>query len=505
MLRPVKTIFQIFLPCMIFQSCELGTKKNETVPKKEKVSLYGLENAMDTAQAPFYHGVASGDPLSNAVIIWTRVTPEYHQRVQVKWEVGLEPYMSTIVQSGETFVDRSTDYTVKVDVTGLQPGQFYYYRFEALGKISETGRTKTLPKAGTQHIRLAFASCSNWAWGYFHAYDLMAHDTLDAVVHLGDYIYEHEPEVYSAQQPDRAHIPAKELITLTEYRTRYAQYRLDKNLQRVHASHPFIAVWDDHELANNAYDEGAGNHQANEGSWKQRLKDAEQAYYEWMPLRTGTGKLHRSFNMGGLANLIMLDTRVEGRNKQVTVGSDEWKDTSRRIMDNEQFNWLKQELAVPCRWKILGNQVLFGSMSIYFSPKGELYNDGWDDYPHQKEKLARYISAIKNVVFVTGDFHSSFALKNMYGNQQVAMELVVPSISAANYDEDFNSLDSARIYTQRYQKGNPNLLYVNLVDHGYMVLDINGDKAKSIFKYVDGVRGKTYTPLKPVVIPYQPK
>jgi alkaline phosphatase D len=500
----MKKSFPVFLLAFFLMSCSSSEEKKSESIKKTKVPLYGLENSIDKNKFPFYHGIASGDPLKNAVIIWTRVTPEYHQRVEVKWQMALEPHMSTIVQSGEIFVDSVSDYTVKVDVHGLQPGQHYYYRFEALGKKSPVGRTKTLPKPGVTHIRLAFASCSDFAWGYFHAYDLMAKDTLDAVIHLGDYIYEHEPGVYEAHIKEREHIPAKELITLTDYRTRYAQYRLDHELQEVHASHPFITVWDDHELANNAYDEGAQNHQPNEGDWNKRKEAAERAYYEWMPVRTHDRKLYRAFDMGGLANLIMLDTRVEGRDKQVGTNEKAYKDTTRKIIDQPQFSWLEQELGKPFKWKIIGNQVLFGSMEIFFSPKGELYTDGWDDYPYQKNRLGKYISKLNNVVFVTGDFHSSFALKNMLGRQQVAMEYVVPSISSANYDEDMG-LDSAMTYTERYRKANKNLLYVNLVDHGYMVLDINENQAKGIFKYVNTVTGKEYTQQKDVVIPYEKK
>lgn len=486
----------------LFLSCSTAQQEKNDTETPGKVSLHGLEAFADTAKAPFYHGVASGDPLQDAVMIWTRVTPPTHQRVIVKWKIGTNSSMSTVLKSGEITADSSTDYTVKVDVKGLQPNHHYWYCFEALGKRSEPGRTKTLPAEETEHVRLAFASCSNYGWGYFNAYELMAHDTLDAVVHLGDYIYEHEQSVYADQSSPRKHLPNKELISLTDYRIRYSQYRLDKDLQYVHAMHPFITVWDDHELANNAYKEGAGNHQENEGSWAKRFAAAEKAYYEWMPVRPKDDHtLYRAFKMGTLANLVMVDTRADGRDKQVEVREKSYADSSRKIMDSKQLAWLKKELEQPVKWRVIGNQVLFGPLQVFFSAKGEVYTDGWDDYPYQKEKLLQDIAKLDHVIFVTGDFHSSFVLDNMWKGKRLAREFVVPSISSANYDEDFGP-DSAKVFESRYTKANPNLLYTNLTDHGYMVLDLNGDKATGIFKFVDGVKQHGYKNVKRVVMPY---
>ncbi|HYG49913.1 MAG TPA: alkaline phosphatase D family protein [Flavobacteriales bacterium] len=463
-----------------------------TVTEKKPVSLNGLENHIDKSLKPFYHGLASGDPLPDAVIIWTRVTPEFHQNVEVFWEMYSDAGLKNLVQSGKTSTDAEKDYTVKIDVKGLQPGTFYYYRFKALGTISARGRTKTAAAGEVKNLRLGFASCSNYAWGYFNAYNAMAGDTLDAVVHLGDYIYEHKQGSYAQKKMGRHHIPNKEITELTDYRTRYSQYRLDKDLQKVHASHPFITIWDDHELANNAYDEGAQNHQPEEGDWEKRKAAAKKAYYEWMPVRENNDNLYRAFNYGNLAELIMLDTRVEGRKLQVYTNDPAFADTSRTMIDRAQFNWLSDELNKPVKWKIIGNQVLFGSLKVFFSNYAQVYIDGWEDYPFQRNKLLAKIATSGNVLFATGDFHSSFVLKSEFKNKTVANEIVVPSITSANYDEDLGA-DSAGIYTSWYSRANPNLGFVNLVDHGYVVMDITAASTVVVFNYVNRLDSKTFT------------
>jgi alkaline phosphatase D len=484
----MKLIVQISFCVILFSACSQGEEKVSGTKhqKGARVIFNGLESFRDTSLAPFYHGLASGDPLPTAVIIWTRITPEFHQPVEVFWEMYADAEMKKIVQTGKTTTNAECDYTVKVDVTGLEPAKYYYYRFKAFGIISKLARTKTAPVKEVKHLRLAFASCSNYAWGYFNAYKLMSQDTLDAVIHLGDYIYEHEQNVYESNLIDRKHLPNKEILALKDYRTRYAQYRLDKDLQAAHENHPFITVWDDHELANNAYDEGAGNHQENEGDWKTRLAIAKKVYYEWMPVREENNTLYRSFTYGDLAELIMLDTRTEGRNKQVSMNEKSVNDTSRKIINQKHYNWVVNELQKPVKWKLIGNQVLMGSLNIFFSKVSQKYDDGWDDYPYQQQKLMKVVNEIPNILFLTGDFHSSFYLQNIYKGKFASNEIVVPSITSANYDEDLG-LDSAKIYTKWYTNANTNLKYVNLIDHGYLVLDINEKRIKPMFKFVDNV------------------
>ena len=236
----------------------------------------------------FAHGVASGDPLTDRVLLWTRVSGSSDERVAVRWQVARDPGMQEIVSAGEATTGPERDYTFKVTAPGLKPGTTYHYRFEALGEQSPVGRTKTLPR-DPDHVRLAFVSCSNLPFGYFNVYRRVAErDDLDAVLHLGDYLYEYPNRDYGdGTRFGRAPQPNKEITTLSDYRTRHAQYKSDPDLQEVHRLHPFVCVWDDHEITNNAYTDGAQNHQVEEeeGDWFVRRTAAVKAYFEWMPIR----------------------------------------------------------------------------------------------------------------------------------------------------------------------------------------------------------------------------
>lgn len=477
----MRIILFIFCFSFLVFSCNNTKKDVKNKTKKELVNHHGLDNLMNENNAPFYHGVASGDPTTNTVIIWTRYTPKYHQNYSIDWEVSLQNDFSSIVQQGKFETNQERDYTVKVDVQNLEPGTTYYYRFKNGKDISPVGRTQTI-STNPDKIKLAFASCSNYAWGYFNAYRMIGDDSLDVVIHLGDYIYEHEPGIYEANILGRQHIPSKELITIDDYRTRYAQYRLDEDLKYVHAMHPFITIWDDHELANNAYNDGAGNHQENEGDWQVRLAAAKKAYYEWMPIRENNGHHYRSFKFGDLANLIMLDTRTEERTKQPEKVDINDLDTSKHIINKTQMIWLENELNKDVVWKIIGNQILFSDMLVFFSQTPQLYNDGWSAYKKNQYEIFNEIRKTPGVIVVTGDFHSSFAIKN-----KNFYEYVIPSITSANYDEEVGK-DSALIYENWYRKENNDLGYVNLSDHGYFVLELSKATAMAHFVFCEDVK-----------------
>jgi alkaline phosphatase D len=264
---------------------------------------------------PFYHGVASGDPLADRVILWTRVTPEDSvSKISVRWEISENENFNPILKSDTTSTTPLRDYTVKIDVDGLQHSKHYYYRFEALGATSMTGRTKTLSQNPSDSLKFAVVSCANWEFGYFNAYSRIAAREVDAVIHLGDYIYEYKTGGYGNKNSDRKNLPPHEIVSLQDYRTRYSQYHLDDGLRDVRVKHPFITIWDDHEVANDVYSGGAQNHQPEEGDFYARKQAAKQAYYEWIPIREG-GKHYRSFTFGNVAELIMLDERLEGRVK----------------------------------------------------------------------------------------------------------------------------------------------------------------------------------------------
>lgn len=455
---------------------------------------------LDKKLAPFYHGVASGDPTQNSVMIWTKLTlPKNTDQALVHWEMDTDSLFKKPTLYGGTSVSATNDYSVKIDVQGLKENTKYYYRFEYEKKYSIIGQTYTLP-SNPDEFSIAFASCSNYEWGFFNNYRLIAEDSeVKLVVHLGDYIYEYAPNGYGDTTLGRINVPAKEITTLDDYRTRYSLYRLDKDLMKMHQMKPTITTWDDHEIANNGYVEGAQNHQPNtEGEWLKRKSYGKQAYYEWMPVRDNEyHELYRSFQLGSLMELIILDTRIAGRTKQVNVESDpEFMDSSRTILGKDQYNWLMNKIENKnTTWKIIGNQVPFGPL---YQPdmqgKAEKYMDGWDGYPYERSKLIKTLldEKIKNIIWVTGDYHCSFAFENdlmatVATEDNASIEFVVTSITSAN-DDEWLPRDTAINGQKEYLKFNPHCKYVNNVDNGYLVIKIEKEKITSSFYYSDTVK-----------------
>lgn len=339
----------------------------------------------------FSHGVASGDPLADRVILWTRAQPEtaVSATVKVTWEVATDEALTDIVSSGDVETDATRDYTVKVDAEGLQAGTVYYYRFRAEDALSPVGRTRTLPEGSVSEVKLAVFSCANYPAGYFHAYaEAAKRDDLDAAVHLGDYIYEYGVGGYASEDAEalgRVSLPANELLSIDDYRQRYAQYRSDTDLQAVHAKMPFICIWDDHEVANDAYEDGAENHDpAIEGDFAERRAVALKAWMEWLPVReqdpANPLRIYRSFDFGSLLSLHMLDTRLIGRDKQLDYAdyidpatgafdgatfAAELTDPARQLLGVEQAEWLQGQVAAStATWQVLGQQVLMGRMNL---------------------------------------------------------------------------------------------------------------------------------------------
>lgn len=336
----------------------------------------------------FLQGIASGDPAADAVILWTRVTPDTQGDITVSWEVATDSNFTDLVTNGQTVTNDSRDYTVKVDAVGLVAGQQYFYRFKAGENVSEIGQTRTLPEGSVDSVKLAVMSCANFPAGYFNVYEMAAQrDDLDAVVHLGDYLYEYARGEYASENAaalGREVLPEGELFLLADYRTRYSQYRSDSSLQKLHGKVPFITVWDDHEVANDTWKDGAENHNDDEGDFDQRKAAALQAYFEWLPIRPwsedNNEEIYRSFNYGNLVDLHMLDTRVLGRDKQLeysdyidaTTGSFDSDnflaavtDTNRTLLGQTQLLWLQQTLLQStAKWQVLGQQVLMGKMLL---------------------------------------------------------------------------------------------------------------------------------------------
>jgi alkaline phosphatase D len=270
----------------------------------------------------FNHGVASGDPKRDRVVIWTRVSPVNPGPVPVRWIVARNRELTDVVKTGVVETSEARDYTVKADVTGLRPGAPYFYGFRAGAARSAVGKTKTLPRGRTNEIKLAVVSCASYPHGFFNAYEALGRrEDIDAVVHLGDYIYEQGIAGYggeTAMQLGRVPSPEVECTRLQDYRARHAQYKTEAELQAAHAIAPWIVVWDDHEVADNSFATGAANHQPNEGEFASRKRAALQAYYEWMPIRDPEAgrafeAINRSFDFGDLLTLIMVETRLLAR------------------------------------------------------------------------------------------------------------------------------------------------------------------------------------------------
>ncbi|MDN8575716.1 alkaline phosphatase D family protein [Acinetobacter baumannii] len=347
----------------------------------------GSDDESPEIQADFLHGVASGDPLQDKVILWTRVTPtDSGMRLKVVWEISTDNQFKQNLKTGMVETSKTDDFTVKVDTAGLQADTVYYYRFKFGNKVSPVGQTKTLPTS-TNKVSFAVCSCSNYPAGYFYVYREMAKQNVDVIIHLGDYIYEYGADGYATEDATKLgrNLPAdnnKEIIKLDDYRKRYALYRQDKDLQAAHQRHPFIVIWDDHELANDAWREGAENHQSNEGAFSDRKLAALQAYFEWMPIRpvssTDHLNIYRQFNFGSLVQLTMLDTRIIARDKQLAyadymtaTGLDIAKfqadltNPVRTLMGYTQRDWLVDKLKQStATWNVVGQQVLMSKMWI---------------------------------------------------------------------------------------------------------------------------------------------
>lgn len=466
--------------------------------------------AFNPALKPFYHGVASGDPLTDRVILWTRITPDQDKPIEVQWFIATDVGMLQIIDSGSVLTDQSADYTVKVDAKGLKPNTTYYYAFRAMGLNSITGRTKTAPAADAiSPLRFAVASCANYQQGYFNAYARIAERSdLNAVIFLGDYIYEYAQGAYGySDKVGRGHVPAGETVSLSDYRIRYSFYRLDPDVQRVHQMHPFIGIWDDHESANDSYPEGAENHNpATQGDWQIRKANAKKAYFEWLPIRqlNNQTSVYRKISYGGLCDLLMLDTRLEGRDKQLApkdttspaVDTMVWYSEQRTLLGKNQFDWLLENLSKSqARWKVLGNQVMMMPVN------GITNQDAWDGYPAERKKILSYLqkNALHNTVVITGDIHSTWAgdiplslTDSSYnpatGQGSAAVEFVTPSISSANLDEIYGTAPNSpqiQIVTAALKAFNPHLKGLDVVNHGYFVLSLDTAKAQADWYFVD--------------------
>jgi alkaline phosphatase D len=446
----------------------------------------------------FSHGVASGDPLPDAVVLWTRLTPADAAAIEVFWEVALDADFRDRVGAGWITTDGDRDFTVKLDATELEPATGYFYRFRALGRASVTGRTRTAPVGPSDRLRFGVVSCQQYTDGYFHSHRRLADRTdLDAVLHLGDYIYEN-----GDQGPVRPHDPPKEILAIEDYRQRYAQYRSDPDLQASHAAFPFITVWDDHETANNAWRDGSSSHDpATEGPWAERRARAERVYSEWLPIRFAAGSpLYRRLRFGDLLDLILLDTRLWGRDLQASGFTDlaVIHDPSRSLLGFDQEAWLAEQLRESDGvWKVLGQQVILSPWRLQGLPLsqggGTIANeDGWDGYAPTRTRLLDVIRSegIRNLVVLTGDVHSSWAMDVTddpndpaaydpeTGRGSLGVEIVAPGVTSSFPAVGFEDV----ILPQ-----NPHVKFGDTVHRGYVVLELTPEYAKASWYHFDDV------------------
>lgn len=449
------------------------------------------------AASIFAHGVASGDPLAERVMLWTRVSVEATATPTVEWIVADDPKLRTIVARGRVRALPARDHTVKVDVPGLEPGTTYYYAFAVDGVRSPVGRTRTLPAAGVERVRLATVSCANYPHGYFNVYAALAlRDDLDAIVHLGDYVYEYgRGQQGDRHVVDRAHDPAHECTTLDDYRRRHAQYKTDPDLQRMHAQHPVIVLWDDHETANNAWRGGAQNHQHGEGAWDARMAAAIRAYREWLPIRDplpaeDPRKARRSMRFGDLAELVLVDTRLGGRDHQAELDDDERiADGKRSLLSRTDQKWLLDTLEGSQRdgvaWRLLGQQV---RMAQLVDDEGRpVDTDAWDGYPGARDKLLAGIErrGIRDLVVLTGDAHQSWASelhRDPFASPPtgaIAVELITPAVSSPPPRNPPS--------TERVLATHPHVRWAEVTRRGFLEVEITRERAVARWWLVERV------------------
>ncbi|MFD9864361.1 alkaline phosphatase D family protein [Streptomyces alboflavus] len=469
----------------------------------------------------FLHGVASGDPLPDGVLLWTRITPTPEAvpgsgkgpDTEVRWEIAEDKGFSKVVGRGSTVAKAAGDHTVKADVRGLRQATTYYYRFSVGSDSpvrSPVGRTRTAPahEAAAPGIRFGVVSCSNWEAGYFSAYrHLAARTELDAVLHLGDYLYEYASGGFaSSGDVVREHQPKHEILTLADYRTRHGAHKTDADAQAMHGTHPVIAIWDDHEVANDAWSGGAENHSPEtEGPWAARVAAAKQAYFEWMPVRPATeGTVYRRLRFGKLADLHLLDLR-SFRSQQAKVGSGDADSPDRTITGRAQLDWLKAGLAASdAAWKLVGTSVMispvaFGSLPAYLLkplakllglPEGGLAvnTDQWDGYTHDRKELIGHLrdKNIRNTVFLTGDIHMAWAndvpvtAATYPASPSAATEFVVTSVTSDNVDDFLNVPPQtlSLVGVAAVKAANRHVKWLDMDSHGYGVLDVTAERSQ---------------------------
>ena len=504
-----------------------------------------------TASGTFAHGIASGDPTADAVILWTRVTPNDPMAgpVELIWEMDKDANFGSPSASGTYTTNAARDWTVKVDAEGLDAGEPYYYRFRAGEDISPVGRTKTLPREAVSSARFAVVSCANWEHGYFNAYDHIARqDHFDAFLHLGDYYYEYGAGTYDSGSDikiPRRHVPEHEIITLEDYRLRHGQYRSDPSLQGVTAKMPMIAIWDDHETSNDSWKDGARNHQDGEGAWDDRRQAALRAYYEWMPIREPRkgrvrSDIFRSYDWGDLLTLVSVETRLTARAEPFEIENhypeikahgnadkfiaEKLRDPSREMLGQVQSDFIIDTLKASkengTTWRVMANQVIMGrllttDMSPYIDEDAmqiiekdwpgvrdsmalskynlPVYPDSWDGYPVARENFYQRLikEDVKDIVVLTGDAHEFWVndLTSESG-EKVGVECVTTSVSSKTLTTYLGG--ATEDYSLLLTQSNPDARYYNALHNGYIDFALTRSKGTVRMMGLSTVKSQDY-------------
>lgn len=488
----------------------------------------------------FTHNVASGEPRQRSVMLWTRYLPAAGESGRISWQVSSTPDFTRIVADGTATAAEEHDFCVKPVVTGLQPGRWYHYRFrDAGGQLSPVGRTRTLPEGAVQSFRLGLFSCANLGFGWFNAYaHAAARRDIDLMVHVGDYYYEYPRGRYpTATQALAGRLiePASEAIRLADYRLRLAAYRADADLQALHQHFPMIAMWDDHETANDSWQNGAQNHQpATEGAWPDRKAAAMRAYHEWMPVADDAWE---SYEIGDLATLFRPETRLTARSRSfylrevlenrpdraaalAAFRDGPWQDPARTLMGPEQEAWLadglRQSVRRGAKWQVLAQQVILGTMvmppeaTAWVGPNATegfrafVANavdagraglpaglDSWDGYPAARRRLLRAaLDADARLVVLSGDSHNAWAFDLELDGHRAGIEVAGTSVTSPGNEDDFPGVapdHAARVTVAR----NPQLKWANLHQRGYATLHLTPQRASAEWLFMRTIRERT--------------
>ena len=483
----------------------------------------------------FTHGVASGEPDSSSVLLWTRYVSDSETRLRV--EIAADTLFTRVVAASEALATPERDFTARTVMTGLAPGRWYFYRFIAPdGRTSQVGRTRTLPVGETSRFGLGLMSCSNLGFGWFNAYaHACERSDLDIIVHVGDYIYEYPQGSYpdaKAIVPGRVLDPAGELLTVGDYHLRYACYRPDPDLQRMHQFYPVVSQWDDHELANDAWRGGAENHQAaREGDWEQRKTAALRAYRDWMPV---SDDLWKSYQIGDLVTLFKLETRIAGRNEPLDLArfiggrrdveqalvefrDGPLADPARSILGAEQERWLENGLRASTkqgtRWQVLAQQIIMGEVRVppgasrwipadaaefvrkraqvaEISAKLQLpYNlDSWDGYPAARARLLHSAQrAAANLVVLAGDSHNAWANNLSIDGKAAGIEFATHSVTSPGFESSLSGIAPSDL-AAALRKANSGLAFSDTSQRGYTSLQFTPGAVTGRFHFLRTIR-----------------